>query len=212
MRHIIASRDVAHWLLSLDSRKRLAALMRREFRLAPHLHAARLRPGPAFARAGKDQLALELGQAAQHRQQQPPVWRGRVGPGFGKRQKTRLPGGDRRNCVQQVARGAGQTVEPRHHHHIAGQQAVDKAAQLRPVRLSPTGNFPEHLLAAGGPQLASLRLHALTVRRYPGIAINHMNILHRNYAPEKPPFIRGLGLVQNSSFFAHIRVDPAFRL
>jgi hypothetical protein len=198
MSDVVGSADVAHCLAGLDPRKRLDPLMWCQLRLAAHPHAPRLRPGPTLAGAGQDQLALKLGQAAQHRQQQAAVWRGRVGPGVTQRAKPGFFDGDRRQSVQQVARGAGQAIEPRHHHHIARHQAVDEPAQLRPVRLRPTGDFPEDLLAAGGRQLVGLRLHALAVRRHPRIPVNHVPIVHRIYAPEKPRLISSLVLVQNS--------------
>jgi hypothetical protein len=53
--------------------KNFLPLVRGEFGLAAHLHAARLRPLAALACARLDKVALELCEAAQHGQHQPPV-------------------------------------------------------------------------------------------------------------------------------------------
>src|SRR5262249_44529871 len=60
----------------------LAALMGCERRRPTEAHTLRLRAGAAGAGSGKDQLALELGQPAEHGEQEPTVRRGRIGPGI----------------------------------------------------------------------------------------------------------------------------------
>jgi len=71
--------------------------------------------------------------------------------------------GDRRERVQQVAGGARQPVEPRHHHHVAGVKLVEQAAKLRPVRLGSARHFPEHLACPVFPQIRYLSGDALAV-------------------------------------------------
>lgn len=60
MSDVVRPPDVAHRLARLDPCQGLAALMGRQLRLAAHLHAPRLRPGPALTRADEDELALEF--------------------------------------------------------------------------------------------------------------------------------------------------------
>src|SRR5439155_6075522 len=66
MAHVIGTGNLAHRLALLTSAERLAPLVRGELGLTAHLHAARPCAGAPFAGPGLNQLALELGQAAQH--------------------------------------------------------------------------------------------------------------------------------------------------
>jgi hypothetical protein len=78
-RHVVAAANLRKRVLALfTSPDRLFALVRCELRLATHLDAVRLGPFTAFAGAGADQLALELGKPAKHGQDQAPVRRGGV--------------------------------------------------------------------------------------------------------------------------------------
>src|SRR4051794_18826981 len=49
--------------------------------------------------------------------------------------------------------------------------------------LGPVGCLAEHLLASGLGKLAHLCIHALAVRRYPGIPVFHGSIPHLIYEP-----------------------------
>jgi hypothetical protein len=60
MMHVVGSGDLAHGFAVVAPPDRLGALMWSEFRLAPHLHASRLRPRPSFACPTADKVALEL--------------------------------------------------------------------------------------------------------------------------------------------------------
>src|SRR5262249_36545559 len=60
----------------------LAALMGCERRRPTEAHTLRLRAGAAGASSGEDQLALELGQSAEHGEHEPTLRRGRIGPGI----------------------------------------------------------------------------------------------------------------------------------
>jgi hypothetical protein len=59
--HVVAAADLRKRLVAaLAARKRLALLVRRQFRFAPELDAARLGACAPFAGTRADQLALEL--------------------------------------------------------------------------------------------------------------------------------------------------------
>ena len=172
--------------------------MRRQFRLAAELDAARLGAGAAFAGAGADQIALELRQAAEHGQHKAAVRRRGVGPCVAERTESGLLAGDRRERVEKIAGRARQPVEPRHHQHVAGAERVERPAKLRPVGLGSARHFAEHFFGSGGGQRCNLRLDALAVRRYPCIAVDHAHILHVYSAQVKGSDFRGLGFVQKS--------------
>jgi hypothetical protein len=69
--------------------------------------------------------------------------------------------------------------------------------RLAAVVLSAAGNLPEHFLATRRLELAHLHRHALTVRRYPGIAVNHTETTHQTSAPENPCLLLNFIWVQN---------------
>jgi vitamin B12 transporter len=56
--------DLPDWLARIAALDRLRLLVRGQLRLAPHLHAARLGPLPAFSSARPDEVTLELCEAA----------------------------------------------------------------------------------------------------------------------------------------------------
>ncbi len=78
---------------------RFLALMPREGRGSPHVNATRLGPLAALPGAGADQLALELREASQHGEHEPPVRRRGVRPGVGQGSES---GADFRNGVERV--------------------------------------------------------------------------------------------------------------
>ena len=63
---VIGAGDLPDWFARFAPLDRLRLLVKGEFRLAPHLYAARLGPFPAFARACQDQVTLELGKPAEN--------------------------------------------------------------------------------------------------------------------------------------------------
>src|SRR5215475_10950970 len=93
----------------------LAALMGCERRRPTEAHTLRLRAGAAGAGSGEDQLALELGQPAEHGEHEPTVRRGRIGPGITERLEGGTGFADRVEDVEQVAGAPGKPVEPRAH-------------------------------------------------------------------------------------------------
>jgi hypothetical protein len=87
-------------------------------RRSSHVNDPRLGAFAAFARAGADQLALELGKPAKHSEHKPPVGRSRVRPCVAKRTKARAPLGDLRQRVEKVARRTRQPVKARHKERV----------------------------------------------------------------------------------------------
>jgi hypothetical protein len=84
-----------------------------------HRNAARFCAFAPLAGAAPDQFALEFRQARQDREHKAPVRGGRVRPGVAYRLE---PGADvayGRNCVQQIAGGPCQPVQPSNEQHIA---------------------------------------------------------------------------------------------
>jgi len=65
---------------------------------------------------------------------------------------------------EEVKRAAGEAVDPRHGHHVAGGQLAE-----HPVKLAPVGPRARHLLAVDAPIAASRRpkLLKLAVERLP---------------------------------------------
>ena len=78
----------------------------------------------------------------------------------------------RREAIKRVNTGK-ETVEPRYHEHVAGVELVERAAELCAIGLRAARRLAPHFLRAGSLELAHLSVHALAVRRYPGITANH---------------------------------------
>ncbi len=79
----------------------------------------------------------------------------------------------RRSRVERASRSSRVT-----HEHVAGVELVEHSAELRPVGLCSARHFAEYLFGSGGSQCRELRIDALTVRRYPCMAVDHATILH----------------------------------
>ena len=117
-------------------------------------------------------------------------------------------GGDGRERVKQVAGGSRQPVKPRHRQHVAGVELVEQPAQLRAVGLRAARHFAEHLFAPGLGELAHLSVNALTVRRYPRIAVFHALLMTVIYAKQKPFWIKAVILFHNSRILNTAREVP----
>ena len=72
-----------------------------------------------------------------------------VGPCLAERAEAGLAAADGRQRVQQVAGGARQPIEPRHHQHVARRGDGDDFAKLRPISLGATRPLPEQLASPG---------------------------------------------------------------
>jgi len=90
----IGPSNVGHRLAGGHTLQRLLALMRRHLARPTEAHAAILRTLASLASARADQLTLELGEAAEHREHQAAVRRRGVGPGVLERAKARTALGD----------------------------------------------------------------------------------------------------------------------
>src|SRR5262245_376795 len=63
---VVCASDVHQRLAGRTASERLAPLLRGELRLAPELHSARLSALPSFGSARPDQIALHIGEPAEH--------------------------------------------------------------------------------------------------------------------------------------------------
>jgi hypothetical protein len=73
-----------------------------------------------------------------------------VGPRLGQGSKLRLGVHDTLDDGEQVKGAAGETVNPCHRHHVAGEELAE-----HPVKLAPVGPRSRHLLAEDVPAAAS---------------------------------------------------------
>jgi hypothetical protein len=119
LRHAIGSRKIGLRSALSESLDSLSTLVGIEGSRTAEPNSTSLGAAPAVTGAGEDQGSLELGNAAQHRDQQLAMRRGGVGPGVGQRFEGGTSLADRIEDVEKVARGSRQAVEARHHHHIA---------------------------------------------------------------------------------------------
>lgn len=126
----------------------------------------------AFGGAGADQVALNIGEAAENGNHHPPGAGAGVGPRLRKRAELRLGVHDPLDDLEQVEGAAGEAIDARHRHHVAGGQAVEHTKQFAPV-----GARARHLLAvdvsaaaSGGAELVELGVEGLPVGRDAGIA------------------------------------------
>lgn len=137
---------------------------------AAHLAALRLGSGPSLACPRPDQLALELGQARQHRQHEPAVRRGGVGPWVAQAAEHGALLGQGAQHVEEVPRAPRQPVQPRDHHHVAVLDVLEELGELRPVRLRPRSRLAEHAHGPCRVELLDLGRERLAVRAHPRVA------------------------------------------
>ena len=76
-------------------------------------HSTSLGAAPTVTGAGEDQGPLELGNAAQHRDEKLAMRRGRVGPRIGQRLEGGAGLADGVEDVEQITRAARQAIEAR---------------------------------------------------------------------------------------------------
>src|ERR1019366_258432 len=119
VRNIEHTRNLARRLARVAAFDRLFLLVLGELRRSPHVNAPRFGAFAAFARAGADQLALELGKPAKHSEHESPVRCRRVRPCVAKRTEARALLGDLRQRVEKVARRTRETIKARHKQGVA---------------------------------------------------------------------------------------------
>jgi len=104
--------------------------VRREFGRSAHVNAARPGALRALARAGADQVALELSNATKDGEQQAPLRRRRVRPCGMQRAESGSGLGDRVERVQQVARRSCKAVKARRRAALFSAEAAANLVAL----------------------------------------------------------------------------------
>lgn len=135
-----------------------------------------LLPGPRDAGlgSGEDQRPLELGNAAQDGQEQLAGRRGRITPRLS--EAGEAAGGLFKlvDDIEQVAAGARQAVQARHHDRIPGAQCPHQPLELGAAIGRLAGALlGEDALAAGGLQCLNLLLMVLPTGADPGVTVPH---------------------------------------
>jgi hypothetical protein len=105
----VGAGDVCERFSSVATADCVAPLVRGELARSAQALPACLSRLPAFAGSGADQFALELRQAAEHGQHQPPVCGRCVGPHVGEGSKLGFLAADCRQSVEKVSGRACQT-------------------------------------------------------------------------------------------------------
>jgi hypothetical protein len=162
--------------------QRLTLLVRGKLGRSPHVDASRPGANAAFASARADQLALELGKSAKHREHQAPVRRCGVRPCVAKRADSGTGLRNRVDDVQEVAGGPRKPVEARDKQRVACIEGFDGARQLAPVGPGSARRLTKHGRGSGGGQRRNLSVERLPVRAYPRIAVNR----HATVIPNPP--------------------------
>src|SRR5260370_592075 len=157
--------------VSMRTSKAMPAMSSAASVRAAHMLPARLGAFAPLARPGADQLALELGQAAEHGDHQAARRRRRVGPGIAERAKAGTLAGDRVKDVEQVARRSSETVEPGHREHVAGDELIDRTMKLRAIGDRACNLLAENLGAAGRSQSFELGVEGLAFRPDSAVAV-----------------------------------------
>src|SRR5947208_11443986 len=127
MRAVVGTADLHQWLPCRAARTGLLDLMGRQLGPASKPDATRHGVLAPLVCASPDQFPLELGKAAEHRQHEPPMSGGGVGPSIGYGPEA---GALLRNCgehIQQAASAAGKPVEACDQQHVATAKRHDCA-------------------------------------------------------------------------------------
>ena len=124
----------------------------------------------AFGGAGADQVALHIRQTAQYGNHQPAGAGRGVCPRLGQRPELPPCVHDLLDDGEQVEGRAGQPVDPRHGHHVAGAKGFQQPQQLPPGRLRAARLLAVNPDSALGLQLRQLRVERLPVGADAGIA------------------------------------------
>jgi hypothetical protein len=98
---------------------------------------ALLRPATALGGAGADQVAFNIGQAAEYRQHQAPGAGAGAGSRFGQGSKLRLGVHEALDDGEQVEGAARQRVDARHRHRVAGGQLASLLLSSRRSARAP---------------------------------------------------------------------------
>jgi len=82
---------------------------------------------PAFGCARADKIALNIREASEYSEHQAPGTGAGVSPRLCQRSKLRLGVDDALDDGEEVEGAAGQAVDARHRHHVAGGKTVEHA-------------------------------------------------------------------------------------
>jgi hypothetical protein len=110
---------------------------------------------PARCRAGTDEIALNVREAAEYRQHQATSADAGISPRFRQRAELRLGVHDALDDAEQVKRAAREPVNARHRHHVAGRQLPSRRLSSRWSARAPVTFSPMDVVAAasGGTKL-----------------------------------------------------------
>jgi hypothetical protein len=131
--------------------------------------SAGLGAAPTFGGAGANKVALHVRQAAENSNHQPPG--AGVGPQFRQGSELRLGVDDMFDNAEQIKGAAGEAVDPRHPHYVAGGEGLK-----HPEKLAAVGPRARDLLAvdvaaaSGGAKLLKLAVEGLAYGADAGIA------------------------------------------
>jgi hypothetical protein len=104
---------------------------RQQGRGAAHGLSLGLGAAPAFGGTGADKVALNIGQPAEYRQHQAPGAGASVGPWLCQGSELRLGVHDAFDDAEQIKGAAGQPVDPRDGHQVAGGQLAEHPVSSR---------------------------------------------------------------------------------
>src|SRR6516164_9842249 len=99
------------------------------------MHATGFGAGTALACTSFDQFPLKLGNAGEHREQQPAVRRCGIRPGIGERLEAYGALAKRMQDVEQVARGSCQPIKPGYYQHVTGFDPPEQLGELGAISL-----------------------------------------------------------------------------
>ena len=171
-----------------------------ELELPTEPDASGLRSLAAFIGPGPDQLPLELSEAAQDRQHQPPVWGGGVGPSIGQGPEPCPSLPYRIEDVEEVPSRSARSLSSRVTSSTSpGPRASDCLRQRLPVSDRAANLLSEYLLRScrrSAACCASSVCPSVLTLAYPTI-IFRSSILRMTSAQQKPLWIRPSRLVHH---------------
>jgi hypothetical protein len=187
---VVAAADVGQRFVTfLASRKGLGLLVFDELERPPQALAARFGAGATFARTALDKLPLELGQAPSTVNIRRPCGVV-VSAHVSARERNPVPLSVMVLRVRKRSRV--ESVESSDHEHVTGVEGGDGAGELGTVGLRTPRLLAEHLDGIGEGQGVDLRVDALSIRRYPCVAVNHPAIMMATYAMEMPSPVKDM--------------------
>jgi hypothetical protein len=147
---------------------------------------------PAFGGAGADQVALDIGKAAEYRQHHAPGAGAGVGLRLGQWPELCLGVHNALDDAEQIEGAAREAVNPRHHHHNAGRKSRRQrcALTMGNLRISRSKPRCRSFLPANGP----IAIEFVLPQRFGGhkITPNGSGIWEYQLTKHQPTFASGL--------------------